>query len=64
MVIAKLHRPFQVFAHARAFREDAGQQEGEEDGEPAVDRKAGIEMDRVRRSLRRSRSCDGARRRR
>ena len=30
------------------FREHAGQQEREEYGEPAVDRKAGIEMDRVR----------------
>jgi hypothetical protein len=45
-----LYGPFEVFAHERAFREDAGQQEREEDGEPAVDRKAGIEMDRVRRS--------------
>ena len=50
MVIAMLHGPFEVFAHERAFREYASQQEGEEDGEPAVDRKAGIEMDRVRRS--------------
>ena len=37
-------------AHERAFREHAGQQEREEYGEPAVDRKAGIEMDLVRRS--------------
>jgi hypothetical protein len=50
MVIAMLHGPFEVFAHERAFREHAGKQEGEEDSEPAVDRKAGIEMDRVRRS--------------
>src|SRR5438874_12879885 len=50
MVIAMLYRPYQVFAHERAFREHAGQQEREEYGEPAVDRKAGIEMDRVRRS--------------
>ena len=34
----------------RAFREHAGQQEREEYGEPAVDRKAGIEMERMRRS--------------
>ena len=49
MVIAMSHRPFEVFAHERAFREHAGEQEGEEDGEPAVDRETGIEMDRVRR---------------
>ena len=34
----------------RAFREHAGQQEREDHGEPAVDRKAGIEMERMRRS--------------
>src|ERR1700704_3683643 len=50
MEIAMLHGPFEVFAHERAFGEHAGQQEGEEDSEPAVDREAGIEMDRVRRS--------------
>src|SRR6185369_6251464 len=48
--IATSHRPFEVVAHMRAFREDAGQQEREENGEPAVDRKSGIEMDRMRRS--------------
>src|SRR5688572_9500901 len=48
--IAMSHRPFEVFAHARAFREHAGQQEREEYGEPAVDRKAGIQIDRMRRS--------------
>src|SRR5882724_11080516 len=48
--IAISHCPFEVFAHARAFSEHAGQQERQEYGEPAVDRKAGIEMDRVRRS--------------
>jgi hypothetical protein len=31
------HRPFEVFAHERAFREHAGQQESEQYGEPAVD---------------------------
>src|SRR5688572_28583552 len=40
--IAISHRPFEVVAHARAFREDAGQQEREEHGEPALDGKAGI----------------------
>jgi hypothetical protein len=39
------HRPFEVFAHARAFREHAGEQEREEYGEPAVDRKASIEVE-------------------
>jgi len=41
--IAMSHRPFEVVAHARAFREHAGQQERQEDGEPAVDRKTGIQ---------------------
>jgi transposase len=50
MVIAMSHRPFEVFAHERAFREHAGKQEREKDSESAVNRKAGIEMDRVRRS--------------
>ena len=31
------HRPFEVFAHERAFREHAGQQEREKHGEPAAD---------------------------
>ena len=44
------HGPFELFAHERAFCEHAGQQEREEDGEPAVDRETGIEMERVRRS--------------
>src|SRR5437016_5068456 len=48
--IAMSHRPFEVFAHARAFREHAGQQEREEYREPAADRKAGIEMERMRRT--------------
>src|SRR5262249_10599289 len=48
--IAMSHRPFEVFAHVRAFREHSGQQEREQYGEPAVDRKAGIEMDRMGRS--------------
>jgi hypothetical protein len=41
------HRPYEVFAHERAFREHAGQQEREEYGKPAVDRKAGIYMERM-----------------
>src|SRR6185436_7903068 len=40
-VIAMSHRPFEVLPHQRALSEYAGQQEGEEYGEPAVDRKAG-----------------------
>src|SRR4030095_10531156 len=48
--IAMSHRPFEVSGQARPCREDAGQQEREEYGEPAVDRKAGIEMERMRRS--------------
>src|SRR5438045_3222977 len=48
--IAISHRPFEVFAHDRAFREHAGQHEREEYGEPAVDRKAGTEMDGMRRT--------------
>jgi hypothetical protein len=41
------HRPFEVFAHARAFCEHAGQQEGEEHSEPAVDREAGVEIKKL-----------------
>src|SRR2546422_8398817 len=51
-------RPFEVFAHERAFGEHAGQQESEEHGEPAADRKAGLEMERMRR--RRNRLGDRA----
>src|SRR5438552_4317124 len=46
--IAMSHRPFEVFAHERAFRKHAGQQEGENYRKPAADRKAGIEMDGMR----------------
>jgi hypothetical protein len=31
------HRPFEVFAHERAFREHASQQESQQYSEPAVD---------------------------
>src|ERR687898_449875 len=48
--IAISDRPFEVFAHARPFREHAGQQKREEHGEPARDRKAGIELERMRRT--------------
>ncbi len=41
-------RPLEVFAHERAFGEHAGQQEREEHGEPAADRKARLEMERMR----------------
>src|SRR5204862_1628523 len=44
--IAKSHRPFEVVAHERSLGEHAGQQEREEYGKPAVDRHAGIEMER------------------
>src|SRR6185295_5987075 len=46
MAIAMSHRPFEVFAHVRAFGKYAGQQENKEHGEPAIDRKAGVQMDR------------------
>src|SRR5690348_1208982 len=46
--IAISHRPLEVFAHERAFREHASQQEREEYGEPSADGKAGIEMHRMR----------------
>src|SRR5450755_2451102 len=48
--IAMSHRPFEVFAHERAFREHARQQERENYREPAADRKARIETERMRRS--------------
>src|SRR5882672_11226541 len=51
-------RPFEVCAHEGAFGEYAGQQESEEHGEPAADRKAGLEMERMRR--RRNRLRDRA----
>src|SRR5205809_7821831 len=41
-VIAISHCPFEIVAHERAFRKHSGQHEREEDGEPAVNRKAGI----------------------
>src|SRR5205809_6698062 len=47
--IAMSHCPFEVFAHERAFREHPGQQKREQYGHPAVDRKAGIQMERMRR---------------
>src|SRR6267378_569681 len=50
MAIAMSHRPFEVFAHQRAFREHAGQQEREEYCEPAVDGKASVYRKRMRRS--------------
>src|SRR6185503_10547355 len=50
MVIAMSHRPFEVFAHERAFSEHPGQQEREEYGEPAADREACVYVKRMRRS--------------
>src|SRR5215216_4856859 len=49
-VIAMLYRPFEVFAHERAFCEHAGKQEREQYGEPAVDRKASVYVKRISRS--------------
>src|SRR5258705_2401788 len=43
--IAMSHRPFEVFAHERAFREHAGQPQRQEYAEPAIDRKPGLSMD-------------------
>src|SRR5207248_2721315 len=48
--IAISHRSYEVVAHERAFREHAGQHKREEHCEPAVDRKAGTEMDGMRRT--------------
>src|SRR2546430_10588647 len=48
--IAMSHGPFEVFAHERGFREHAGQHKRENYREPAADRKAGIEMDWMRRT--------------
>src|SRR5205085_7634610 len=45
--IATSHRPFEIFAHERTCREHAGQQERETYREPAGDRKAGVEMERM-----------------
>src|SRR4030095_8492991 len=56
--IAMSDRSFEVVAHERAFRDHPGQQECEQDGEPAVDRKAGIEVHGMRRS--RDGLADGA----
>src|SRR5687767_13674556 len=56
--IAMSDRPFEIFAHERAFREHAGQQECEEHGEPAIDRKAGVQIDRICRT--RNALADGA----
>src|ERR1700754_68012 len=47
MAIAISNRPFEVFAHERALSEHAGQQEREEHGQPAIDRKAGVHMKRM-----------------
>src|SRR5687768_2109351 len=47
--IAMSHRPFEVVAHQRACREHTREHERKEHGEPAVDRKAGIDIERVRR---------------
>src|SRR5689334_22612866 len=48
--IAMSDGPFEVFAHVSACREHTGEQERENYGEPAANRKAGIEMDRMRRT--------------
>src|SRR4051794_323518 len=48
-VIAMSHHSFEIFAHKRTFREHPGQQKREQYGEPAVNRKSGIDMERMRR---------------
>src|SRR5215471_16910266 len=45
--IAMSHGPVQVLAHQRAFGEDTREDECQENGEPAADRKAGVEVQRV-----------------
>src|SRR6202790_1012373 len=45
--MAMSHRPFEVFTHQRAFGEDAREDEGQNDRQPAAGRKAGIEMKRM-----------------
>src|SRR5688572_27722095 len=50
--------PFEVVAHAGAFRKDAGQDEREQHAEPAADGKAGVQINRMRGS--RNRLRDGA----
>src|SRR3954467_3507107 len=40
-------RPFEVVAHERAFGEHTRQQEREQDGEPPVDRKARLDLERM-----------------
>src|ERR1051325_7890069 len=47
--IAMSYRPFEVVAHERSFRKHACQQEREKDGQPAVDRKAGLQVEWMRR---------------
>src|SRR3982751_2995185 len=47
--IAMSHRAFEVFAHQRAFRKYAAKHEREDHGEPAIDGKARIQMQRMRR---------------
>src|SRR3954453_20384692 len=43
--IAMSHRPFEVFAHQSAFREDAGEDEHQDHGEPSAGRgtRGGVE---------------------
>src|ERR1700730_11558396 len=54
--MAMSHRPFQVFTHQRSFGEDAREDKGQDDRQPAAGRKAGIEMKRM--SGRRNGSAD------
>src|SRR5690348_5127070 len=48
-MIAMSHSPLDVFAHQRALGEDTREDKGQEDGEPAADRNAGVEVKRVSR---------------
>src|ERR1700730_7484023 len=45
--MAMSHRPFEVFTHQRALGEDARENEGQDDRQPAAGRKAGVEMKRM-----------------
>src|SRR3954465_843933 len=47
-MMAMSHPPFELFAHHRAFGENAGEDEGQDDREPAAGREASVDMKRVR----------------
>src|SRR6202451_2545543 len=47
MAMAISHRPFEVFTHPCAFGEDAREDEGQDDRQPAAGRKPRIEIERM-----------------